>query len=106
MVQSLGVVIFQALDYGLSDTEEQKLTPVLEQLIEQMTGSDTDDDNPTNTKIDKHDDNVSLVDDEGIEHDAEDGDIKGDIDGDGVGNSHGLSLAGVVEVCHCVTFRM
>jgi len=92
LVQSLGVVVFQALDYGLSDTEEQKLSPALEQLIEQMTGSDSDDDT-IDTKIDKHGDDA---DDEGIEHDAEDGDV----DNDDVGQPRGLSLAGVIEVCH------
>ena len=86
LVQSLGVVVFQALDFGLSDTEEQKLSPALEQLIEQMTGSDSDDD--------KRGDNDDDADDEGIEHDAGDGDIAGD----DVGHSRGLSLAGVIEV--------
>ena len=93
MVQSLGVVVFQALDYGLSDTEEQKLSPALEQLIEQMTGSDSDDD-----KRGDDDD----ADDEGIEHDAGDGDTASD----DVGHTRGLSLAGVIEVCHCVIFEI
>ena len=54
-----------------------------------MTGSDSDDD--------KRGDNDDDADDEGIEHDAGDGDIAGD----DVGHSRGLSLAGVIEVCHC-----
>ncbi len=43
LVQSLGVVIFQALDYGLSEAEEQKLSTRLEQLIERMTGNESED---------------------------------------------------------------
>ena len=65
MVQSLGVVVFQALDYGLGEEEEQKLTAALEALLSKMTGSDSDDegDNEAQNEGDA---------DEGIEHDAED----------------------------------
>ena len=45
LVQSLGVVVFQALDWGLGETEEQRLSPALEGLIERMTGSESDDEN-------------------------------------------------------------
>ena len=41
-MQSLGVVVFQALDYGLSEAEEQKLSAPLEELLEKMTGSESD----------------------------------------------------------------
>ncbi|XP_023811806.1 protein spire homolog 2 [Oryzias latipes] len=36
LVQSLGVVIYQALDWGLDDSEERELSPQLERLIEKM----------------------------------------------------------------------
>ncbi|KAG9272092.1 hypothetical protein AMEX_G13042 [Astyanax mexicanus] len=38
LVQSLGVAIYQALDWGLLDTEERELSPQLERLIERMVG--------------------------------------------------------------------
>ena len=74
--------MFQALDYGLSDSEEQKLSPPLEQLIARMTGSDLDDDAVAD---DKDDD-----DDEGIEDDDE------------TSTSNKCSLAEVIQVgIHC-----
>uniref|UniRef100_A0A3Q4B7Y1 KIND domain-containing protein n=1 Tax=Mola mola TaxID=94237 RepID=A0A3Q4B7Y1_MOLML len=42
IVQSLGVTIYQALDWGLDDSEERELSPQLERLIERMTGGDQD----------------------------------------------------------------
>ncbi|XP_060741829.1 LOW QUALITY PROTEIN: protein spire homolog 2 [Tachysurus vachellii] len=36
LVQSMGVAIYQALDWGLADSEERDLSPHLEQLIERM----------------------------------------------------------------------
>ncbi|XP_056307836.1 protein spire homolog 2 [Danio aesculapii] len=38
LVQSLGVAIYRALDWGLDDSEERELSPQLEQLIEFMVG--------------------------------------------------------------------
>ncbi|XP_076878710.1 protein spire homolog 2 isoform X2 [Brachyhypopomus gauderio] len=38
MVQSIGVAIYRALDWGLADSEERELSPQLEQLIERMVG--------------------------------------------------------------------
>ncbi|XP_067292484.1 protein spire homolog 2 [Pseudorasbora parva] len=38
LVQSMGVAIYRALDWGLDDSEERELTPQLEQLIEFMVG--------------------------------------------------------------------
>ena len=70
--------MFQALDYGLSETEEQKLSPPLEQLIARMTGSDLEDDAVTDDKDD---------DDEGIEED------------DAASTSNKCSLAEVIQVC-------
>ncbi|CAB1323309.1 unnamed protein product [Coregonus sp. 'balchen'] len=40
LVQSLGVAIYQALDWGLDDSEERELSPQLERLIERMVGGD------------------------------------------------------------------
>ncbi|XP_037622992.1 protein spire homolog 2 isoform X2 [Sebastes umbrosus] len=38
LVQSLGVAIYQALDWGLDENEERELSPQLEHLIERMAG--------------------------------------------------------------------
>uniref|UniRef100_A0A8C3A603 Spire-type actin nucleation factor 2 n=1 Tax=Cyclopterus lumpus TaxID=8103 RepID=A0A8C3A603_CYCLU len=38
LVQSLGVAIYRALDWGLDDSEERELGPQLERLIERMAG--------------------------------------------------------------------
>uniref|UniRef100_A0A665TRQ7 Spire-type actin nucleation factor 2 n=1 Tax=Echeneis naucrates TaxID=173247 RepID=A0A665TRQ7_ECHNA len=38
LVQALGVAIYQALDWGLDDSEERELSPQLEHLIERMAG--------------------------------------------------------------------
>ncbi|KAG7522912.1 spire-like 2 [Solea senegalensis] len=38
LVQSLGVAIYGALDWGLDDSEERELSPQLEGLIERMVG--------------------------------------------------------------------
>lgn len=40
LVQSLGVAIYRALDWGLDDSEERELGPQLERLIERMAGGD------------------------------------------------------------------
>uniref|UniRef100_A0A3B4TG78 Spire-type actin nucleation factor 2 n=1 Tax=Seriola dumerili TaxID=41447 RepID=A0A3B4TG78_SERDU len=40
LVQSLGVAIYQALDWGLDDSEERELSPQLERLIERMAGGE------------------------------------------------------------------
>lgn len=40
LVQSLGVAIYRALDWGLDDSEERELSPQLELLIERMVGND------------------------------------------------------------------
>lgn len=37
-MQSLGVAIYKALDWGLDDSEERELSPQLEHLIERMVG--------------------------------------------------------------------
>ncbi|KAM4733358.1 LOW QUALITY PROTEIN: protein spire homolog 2 [Anableps anableps] len=40
LVQSLGVAIYRALDWGLDDNEERELSPQLECLIEQMASGE------------------------------------------------------------------
>ncbi|KAI4888797.1 hypothetical protein NFI96_006431 [Prochilodus magdalenae] len=45
VIESLGIMIYKALDYGLKDNEERELSPPLEELIDLMTntaGSDAD----------------------------------------------------------------
>nr|XP_020442238.1 protein spire homolog 2 isoform X3 [Monopterus albus] len=42
LVQSLGVAIYRALDWGLNDSEERELSPQLERLIEHMAAGDRD----------------------------------------------------------------
>lgn len=40
LVRSLGVAIYQALDWGLDDNEERELSPQLERLIERMASGE------------------------------------------------------------------
>ncbi|XP_055078549.1 protein spire homolog 2 [Periophthalmus magnuspinnatus] len=42
LVQTLGVAIYRALDWGLDASEERELSPQLEQLIEGMAGGEAD----------------------------------------------------------------
>ncbi|XP_013411067.1 protein spire homolog 1 isoform X1 [Lingula anatina] len=42
IIESLGLVLFSALDYGLPENEEQRLSPLLESAIARMTGNDAD----------------------------------------------------------------
>lgn len=37
VIESLGIMIYKALDYGLKENEERELSPPLEQLIDLMT---------------------------------------------------------------------
>ncbi|XP_070691038.1 protein spire homolog 1-like [Pempheris klunzingeri] len=37
VIESLGIMIYKALDYGLKENEERELSPPLEQLIDRMT---------------------------------------------------------------------
>ncbi|KAG8140036.1 hypothetical protein E2320_002771 [Naja naja] len=43
MVQSLGFIIYRALDWGLEENEERELSPELEWLIDLMTNGDSED---------------------------------------------------------------
>uniref|UniRef100_A0A3B4C3T1 KIND domain-containing protein n=1 Tax=Pygocentrus nattereri TaxID=42514 RepID=A0A3B4C3T1_PYGNA len=45
VIESLGIMIYKALDYGLKENEERELSPPLEQLIDLMTNmTDTESD--------------------------------------------------------------
>jgi len=61
-VAELGVVIFNALDFGLKDDEERQLSPALENMIDLMTSADESDDLSGSCDTD----------DEGIEDDHDD----------------------------------
>lgn len=37
VIESLGIMIYKALDYGLKENEERELSPPLERLIDLMT---------------------------------------------------------------------
>ncbi|XP_021520115.1 protein spire homolog 1 isoform X4 [Meriones unguiculatus] len=39
VIESLGIIIYKALDYGLKENEERELSPPLEQLIDQMANT-------------------------------------------------------------------
>lgn len=40
VIDSLGVMIYKALDYGLKENEERELSPPLERLIDMMTNTE------------------------------------------------------------------
>lgn len=40
VIDSLGVMIYKALDYGLKENEERELSPPLEHLIDMMTNNE------------------------------------------------------------------
>ncbi|XP_027741141.1 protein spire homolog 1 isoform X5 [Empidonax traillii] len=63
VIESLGIIIYKALDYGLKDNEERELSPPLEQLIDYMT-------NTTETDGSRDEGYDAL--DEGVEDDNED----------------------------------
>nr|XP_046273598.1 protein spire homolog 1 isoform X2 [Scatophagus argus] len=46
VIDSLGVMIYKALDYGLKENEERELTPPLERLIDMMTNSEETESDP------------------------------------------------------------
>uniref|UniRef100_A0A8C3DBC4 Spire type actin nucleation factor 1 n=3 Tax=Corvus TaxID=30420 RepID=A0A8C3DBC4_CORMO len=63
VIESLGIIIYKALDYGLKDNEERELSPPLEQLIDYMT-------NATETDGSRDEGYDAL--DEGVEDDNDD----------------------------------
>ncbi|XP_060084567.1 protein spire homolog 1-like [Ylistrum balloti] len=66
-VQGLGLVIYQALDYGMGAAEERHLSLELEGLVEFMTNPDGDEED------------ASTADDEGIEKDAKENGLFPDV---------------------------
>ncbi|OWF34786.1 protein spire homolog 1-like isoform X2 [Mizuhopecten yessoensis] len=66
-VQGLGLVIYQALDYGMGAAEERHLSLELESLVEFMTNPDGDEED------------ASTADDEGIEKDAKESGLFPDV---------------------------
>lgn len=71
VIESLGIMIYKALDFGLKENEERELSPPLEQLIDLMTNMADTDPCP----------------DEGYE--ATEEEDEGDEDSDGVCSVHG-----------------
>ena len=65
LLQALGVAVFQALDYGLSEGQEQSLSPALELLITRMTGSESDDEDDDARGADAEDEGIGGDDDRG-----------------------------------------
>ena len=43
VIESLGIMIYKALDYGLKENEERELSPPLERLIDMMTNTEEKD---------------------------------------------------------------
>ena len=89
LVQSLGVVVFQALDWGLGETEEQRLSVSLEGLIERMTGSESD-----SEEIESRTNTLDIDGDEGIDA----GDDASDI------QPNKITLEEVIQVRSCGLF--
>lgn len=46
VIDSLGVMIYKALDYGLKENEERELSPPLERLIDMMTNNEETESDP------------------------------------------------------------
>lgn len=46
VIDSLGVMIYKALDYGLKENEERELSPPLERLIDMMTNTEETESDP------------------------------------------------------------
>lgn len=73
VIESLGIMIYKALDYGLKENEERELSPPLEQLIDLMT-------NMANTEVDACPDEgyeANEEEDEGEEEQTEVSSIRG-----------------------------
>ena len=90
LVRSLGLMVFQALDFGLSSSEEQRLSAPLEQLIEGMTavGGRRGAGGRRGSRPEREGEGDEGIEDDGGDHEEESG---------GGGGAH-LTLAQVVEV--------
>ncbi|XP_074879045.1 protein spire homolog 1 [Buteo buteo] len=69
VIESLGIIIYKALDYGLKDNEERELSPPLEQLIDYMTNT-TETDGSRDEGYDALDEGVEDGDDDKAEVEA------------------------------------
>ncbi|XP_040979113.1 protein spire homolog 1 isoform X5 [Aquila chrysaetos chrysaetos] len=69
VIESLGIIIYKALDYGLKDNEERELSPPLEQLIDYMTNT-TETDGSRDEGYDALDEGVEDDDDDKAEVEA------------------------------------
>ncbi|XP_061804989.1 protein spire homolog 1 isoform X1 [Nerophis lumbriciformis] len=79
VIESLGIMVYKALDYGLKENEERELSPPLEQLIDMMTNIVESDVCP----------------DEGYEATEEEDDA--DDDPDNISSLHGYR--GILKMC-------
>ncbi|XP_074404299.1 protein spire homolog 1 isoform X1 [Zonotrichia albicollis] len=69
VIESLGIIIYKALDYGLKENEERELSPPLEQLIDYMTNA-TETDGSRDEGYDALDEGVEDEDDDKEEVEA------------------------------------
>nr|XP_034981488.1 protein spire homolog 1 isoform X2 [Zootoca vivipara] len=67
VIESLGIIIYKALDYGLKENEERELSPPLEQLIDYMTNT---------VEADGSKDEGYEALDEGVEEENDKGDVE------------------------------
>lgn len=75
LVQSLGVAIYRALDWGLDDSEERELSPQLERLIERMAAGEQ--------SAGGHSAAANATTDEGYSGQEEEEEVEEEQDGDG-----------------------
>ncbi|XP_037538599.1 protein spire homolog 2 [Nematolebias whitei] len=73
MVQSLGVAIYRALDWGLDDSEERELSPQLERLIDRMASGDPGEVGNSNTGNGTTDEGYSGQEEEEEEEEQQEG---------------------------------
>ncbi|KAI4885826.1 hypothetical protein NFI96_012884 [Prochilodus magdalenae] len=78
VIESLGIMIYKALDYGLKENEERELSPPLEQLIDLMTNmADTESDPCPDEGYEATEEEDEGEEDEGEEKPAEVSSIRG-----------------------------
>ncbi|KAI4878889.1 hypothetical protein NFI96_015992 [Prochilodus magdalenae] len=76
LVQSLGVAIYRALDWGLADSEERELSPQLERLIERMVGGEESGDSSGCSRNATKDEGYSGPEEEEEEEEVEEGSMR------------------------------
>ncbi|XP_072532077.1 protein spire homolog 1 isoform X2 [Salminus brasiliensis] len=78
VIESLGIMIYKALDYGLKENEERELSPPLEQLIDLMTNmADTETDPCPDEGYEATEEEDEGEEDEGEDEQAEISNIRG-----------------------------